>query len=54
MKELLVLAGFYGDEYERVRSDKSLELHKYFTLEAARLAQRLLRVQKQIEDEDLD
>ena len=54
MKELLELAGFYGDQFERTKNTKSMELHRYFTLEAYRLGMRLLQVQKLIEDEDLD
>jgi hypothetical protein len=54
MKELLDLAAFYGDNYERTQSSKSMELHKYFTLEAHRLGVRLLQFQKEIEDLDLD
>jgi hypothetical protein len=54
MQELLTLAAFYGDNYERTKSDKALELHKYFTLESYRLSMRLLKIQKEIEDYDLD
>jgi len=54
MKELLEMAAFFGDNYERTRSMESLKQHKYFTLEAYRLSLRLLRVQKEIEDHDLD
>jgi hypothetical protein len=54
MKELLELAGFYGDQFERTHNTNSMERHRYFTLEAYRLGQRLLRVQKEIEDHDLD
>ena len=54
MKELLELAAFFGDTYERTKSEKALAQHKYFTLEAYRLSLRLLQTQKEIEDFDLD
>jgi hypothetical protein len=54
MKELLELAAFYGDQFERTNNTDSMLRHKYFTLEAYRLGMRLLQTQKQIEDEDLD
>jgi hypothetical protein len=54
MKELLELAAFYGDQFERTQNPDSMKRHKYFTLEAYRLGMRLLQVQKKIEDEDLD
>lgn len=54
MKELLELAAFYGDQFERTQNPDSMKRHKYFTLEAYRLGMRLLQVQKQIEDQDLD
>jgi len=54
MQELLDLAAFFGDNYERTKSEKALGQHKYFTLEAYRLSLRLLATQKEIEDYDLD
>ena len=54
MQELLDLAAFFGDNYERTKSEKALNQHKYFTLEAYRLSLRLLATQKEIEDYDLD
>lgn len=54
MKELLELAAFFGDAYERTHNLDSLAQHKYFTLESGRLGMRLLAVQKQIEDLDID
>ena len=54
MKELIELSAYYGDIYERTHNVESLGQHKYFTLEAARLGMRLITVQKQIEDLDLD
>ena len=54
MKELLELAAFYGDQFERTQNTRAMNQHKYFTLEAYRLGQRLLGVQREIEDMDLD
>jgi hypothetical protein len=54
MKELLELAAFYGDQFERTHNTDSMKRHKYFTLEAYRLGMRLLRVQREIEDHDFD
>jgi len=54
MKELLELAAFYGDQFERTKNPDSMQRHGYFTLESYRLGMRLLKVQRLIEDEDLD
>lgn len=54
MKELLELAAFYGDQFERTNNTDALKHHKYFTMESYRLGIRLLGVQKEIEDLDLD
>ncbi len=54
MKELVELAQFYGDTYDRTKSPLAMQHHKYFTFEAARLSQRLLLVQIEIEEQDLD
>jgi hypothetical protein len=54
MKELLGLAQEFGDLYDRTQSVVAMGQHRYFTLEAARMGKRLLIVQKEIEDLDLD
>jgi hypothetical protein len=54
MKELVELAQFYGDTYDRTKSPLAMNHHRYFTFEAARLSQRLLLVQIEIEELDLD
>jgi hypothetical protein len=52
MKEMLDLADSYRNN--RIPTTKTAERARYFTLEAARIGIRLLKVQKEIEDNDLD
>lgn len=52
MKEMLDLADAYQNN--RIPTPQTVERAKYFTLEAARIGIRLLKVQKKIEDHDLD
>lgn len=52
MKEMLDLADAYGNN--RPASPYNYQQHRYFTLEAARIGVRLMKIQKQIEDNDLD
>lgn len=54
MKELLGLAQQFGELYERTGNPTAMGQHRYFTLEAERLGKRLIRVQKEIEELDLD
>jgi hypothetical protein len=54
MKELLGLAQQFGELYERTRNPIAMGQHRYFTLEAERLGKRLIKVEKEIEELDLD
>jgi hypothetical protein len=52
LQELLDLADGY--RYLYPQNKDTFEKHRYFTLEAARVGNRLLRIQKTIEENGLD
>lgn len=52
MQELLDLADQYASVYPQ--TDQTIAQRKYFVMEATRLGFRLVAVQKEIEDNDLD